>query len=150
MYNKLIQFYIHIYSFSGFPGGTSVQNPPADAGNAGDVGLISGSGRSPGGGNGNPLQYSGLENSTDRSLIGCSPWSRSRTQLSTHAHGPFKANLFLPLSECPERVSHPLLSASRLKTQSSTFSSCWLSGSLPSEVWLPQVPPLSRALCSPP
>ena len=46
MYNKLIQFCIHICSFSGFPGGTSVKNPPADAGNAGDVGLISGSGRS--------------------------------------------------------------------------------------------------------
>ena len=37
-----------------FPGGSVVKNPPADAG---DVGLISGSGRSPGEGNGNPLQY---------------------------------------------------------------------------------------------
>ena len=36
-----------------------VKNPPA---NAGDMGLIPGSGRSPGGGNGNPLQYSCLEN----------------------------------------------------------------------------------------
>ena len=40
-----------------------VKNLPA---NAGDVGLIPGSGRSPGGGNGNPLQYSCLESSTDR------------------------------------------------------------------------------------
>ena len=39
---------------------TLVKNPPA---NAGDRGLISGSGRSPGGGNGNPLHYSCLENS---------------------------------------------------------------------------------------
>ena len=37
----------------GFPGGSVVKNPPA---NAGDVGLTSGSGRSPGEGNGNPLQ----------------------------------------------------------------------------------------------
>ena len=37
-----------------FPGGSVVKNPPADAG---DVGLIAGSGRSPGEGNGNPLQY---------------------------------------------------------------------------------------------
>ena len=37
----------------------SVKNPPA---NAGDAGLIPGSGRSPGGGNGNSLQYSCLEN----------------------------------------------------------------------------------------
>ena len=40
-----------------------VKNLPV---NAGDVGLIPGSGRSPGGGNGNPLQYSCLENSMDR------------------------------------------------------------------------------------
>ena len=37
-----------------------------NAGDAGDVRLIPGSGRSPGGGHGNPLQYSCLENSTDR------------------------------------------------------------------------------------
>ena len=47
----------------GFPGGSVVKNPPA---NAGDVGLIPGLGRSPGEGNGNPLQYSCLENPMDR------------------------------------------------------------------------------------
>ena len=47
----------------GFLGGSVVKNPPA---NAGDVGSIPGSGRSPGGGNGNPLQYSCLGNPTDR------------------------------------------------------------------------------------
>ena len=43
-----------------------VKNPPASAGDVKDVGLISGLGRSPGGGNGNPLQYSCLENPMDR------------------------------------------------------------------------------------
>jgi len=43
-----------------------VKNLPANIGDVGDAGLISGSGRSPGEGNGNPLQYSGLENSMDR------------------------------------------------------------------------------------
>ena len=43
-----------------------VKNPPANAGDAGDTGLVLESGRSPGGGNGNPLQYSCLENSMDR------------------------------------------------------------------------------------
>ena len=43
-----------------------VKNPPASAGDKRDMGLISGLGRSPGEGHGNPLQYSGLENSTDR------------------------------------------------------------------------------------
>ena len=43
-----------------------VKTQPAKAGNAGDTGLIPGSGRSPGGGNGNPVQYSCLENPMDR------------------------------------------------------------------------------------
>ena len=43
-----------------------VKNPPANAGNAGGTGLIPGSGRSPGVGNGSPLQYSCLENPMDR------------------------------------------------------------------------------------
>ena len=47
----------------GFPGGVVVKSLPA---NAGDAGLISGSGRSPEGGNGNPPQYSCLEHSMDK------------------------------------------------------------------------------------
>ena len=47
----------------GFPGGSVVKNLPA---NAGDMGLIPGSGRFPGEGNDNPLQYSCLENSMYR------------------------------------------------------------------------------------
>ena len=43
-----------------------VKNPPANEGDTGDPGLILGSGRSPGGGNGNPPQYWCLENPTDR------------------------------------------------------------------------------------
>ena len=43
-----------------------VKNPPADAGDIRDMGSIPGSGRSPGGGHGNPLQYSCLENPMDR------------------------------------------------------------------------------------
>ena len=43
-----------------------VKNMPDNAGNISDVGLIAGSGRSPGGGHGNPLQYSCLENPMDR------------------------------------------------------------------------------------
>ena len=58
--------------FFGFQGGSKVKNPPANAGATGDTGLIPGSGRSPGGGNGNPLQYSCLEKSHgQRSLVVC-------------------------------------------------------------------------------
>ena len=47
----------------GFPGGTVLENPPA---NAGDSGLIPGSGRFPEKGNGNPFQYSCLGNPMDK------------------------------------------------------------------------------------
>ena len=65
----------------GFPGGSEVK---ASACNAGDLGSIPGLGRSPGEGNGNPLQYSCLENPTD----GGAWWAivhgvaKSRTRLS--------------------------------------------------------------------
>ena len=53
----------HYYDDMGFPGDTSGKESTC---NTGDTGLIPGSGRSPGGGHGNPLQYSCLENSMDR------------------------------------------------------------------------------------
>ena len=50
--------YLHyVYTLMGFLGGAVVKNSPASAGDARDLGSIPGSGRSPGGGNGNPLQY---------------------------------------------------------------------------------------------
>ena len=48
------------------PGGAVIKNPPANAGDTGDAALIPRSGRSPGGRNGKPLQYSCLENPMDR------------------------------------------------------------------------------------
>ena len=62
----------------GFPGGSVLKNPPA---NAGDVGSIPGSGRSPGGENGNPLQYSCLEKPMDRGA-----WGLQFTGLHTVGH----------------------------------------------------------------
>ena len=55
-----------LWGLRGFPGGTVVKNLPANTGDTGDMGSIPGSGRSPGARNGNPLQYSCLENSMDR------------------------------------------------------------------------------------
>ena len=43
----------------GFPGASVIKNPPANAGDTGNADAIPGSGRSPGGGHGNPLQYTG-------------------------------------------------------------------------------------------
>ena len=63
---KSAPYYIH----RGFSGGAVVKNPPANAGDARDVGLIPGSGKSSGVGNGNPLQYSCLQSSMDRGVHG--------------------------------------------------------------------------------
>ena len=60
-----------------------VKNLPANAGDIRDMGLIPGSGRSPGGGHGNPLQYSCLEDRMDRgSLEGYSPWGRKESDMT--------------------------------------------------------------------
>ena len=57
------------------------KNPPVNAGDVRDSGLIPGSGRSPGGGHGNPLQNSCLENPRgQRSLVGYSPWGRKELE----------------------------------------------------------------------
>ena len=53
----------------GFPGDSVVKNPPVNAGDIGDVGSIPGLGKSPGEGNGNPLQYSCLGNPMDRGAL---------------------------------------------------------------------------------
>ena len=58
-----ILIYTFIYQDMAFPGGSDGKE---SACNAGDLGLIPGLGRSPGGGNGHPLQYSCLEKSMDR------------------------------------------------------------------------------------
>ena len=71
----------------GFPDGSVVKNPPA---NAGDSGLIPGLGRSPREGNGIPLQYSCLENSTDRRALFATVHGVTESDttelLSTHKH----------------------------------------------------------------
>ena len=51
---------------TGFPGGSEVEDLPTNAGDTRDMGLIPGSGRSPGGGNGNAFQSSCWENPMDR------------------------------------------------------------------------------------
>ena len=86
----------------GFPGGSVVKNPPA---NAGDAGSIPGSGRSPGVGNGNPLQYSCLGNPMDRGAWWAAVYgvAQSRTRL--------------------KRLSSSSNSKNALKIKTKTFSS---------------------------
>ena len=64
----------------GFPGSSAGKESTCSAGN---LGLIPGVGRSPGGGHGNPLQYSCLENNHgQRSLAGYSPWSHKESDMT--------------------------------------------------------------------
>ena len=72
----MVIYFIYTVYVLGFPGGSVVKN----ACNAGDAGLITGWGRSPGGGNGNPLQNSYLENPMNRGV------AKSWTGLSTHTY----------------------------------------------------------------
>ena len=83
-------FIKHLCAWWGFPGGSVVKNVTASTEDTRDVGSIPGLGRSPGGRNGNPLQYSCLGNPMDRG-----PWqatvhgvTKSLTQLcaNTHTH----------------------------------------------------------------
>ena len=86
-----ISLFFKCVSISGIPSGTSGKDLPANAGDIKGKGLIPESGRSPGGGHRNPLQYSCLKHSMDRgawqSLVHRVP--KSQTQLkrfSMHAH----------------------------------------------------------------
>ena len=68
-----------------------VKNPPANARDVRDVGLIPGSERSPGGGRGNPLQYSCLENPLDKgawwaTVHGVADSRTRLKRLSTHTY----------------------------------------------------------------
>ena len=56
--------------WKGFTGATVLKNPPANAGDTGDMGSVPRSGRSPGVGNGNSPQYFSLKNSMDRGIWG--------------------------------------------------------------------------------
>ena len=62
-----------------------IKNPPANAGHVRDVGSIPGLGRSPGGGQGIPLQYSCLENPMDRGAC-FTPWGHMELDMTEVTH----------------------------------------------------------------
>ena len=92
-----------------------VKNLPANAGDRRDAGSVPGSGRSPGGGHGTPLQYSCLENPHgQRSLAARSPWghreSDTTARLSTAQQTQivqcfvFYKTVFLPSRKLPRNL----------------------------------------------
>ena len=78
--------------FCGFPGGLDGKESSCDAG---DMGSVSGLGRSPGEVNGNPLQHSYLENFMDRGAWRACHKELDTIEQLTHTH---KASLFLPVN----------------------------------------------------
>ena len=105
----------------GFLGGFPVvKNPPASAGDIRDTGLIPGSGRSPGGGRGNPLQYSCLETPLDRGA----EWTRVQTV--TESRTRLKR---LSIRASSRELSQPMCAQSGLVThchsQSPVFPACF-------------------------
>ena len=102
---KIENIFLPCYEFNllksiGFPGGSTGKESSCNAGDTGDMGVIPGSGRPLGGGNGNPFQYSCLEDSMDRGAWGTTAHrvAKSRTRpryLGTHTHRLWGLNVYL-------------------------------------------------------
>ena len=84
---------------SGFPGGSLVKNPPANVGDTGDMGLIPGSGRSPGRGQGHPPQSPCLKNPMDRGAWRATALGVLEFVTAEHPH-TCTAHHLAPLSPC--------------------------------------------------
>ena len=80
-----------------FQGGRVAKNLPANAGDARDAGLIPGTGRSPGIGNGNPLQYSCLENPMNRGAWRATVYSVTGSDTTEHT----RTNMIINSIEVP-------------------------------------------------
>ena len=143
-YMKYICMYTYMFceSLQGFPGGTMVKNLPANAGDATDEGLIPASWRFPGVGNGNPFQFSCLENSVDRgvwptkvhgivkSQTWLSDWVHTRTYMKHYNKWtPVKTPSYLTRTFCYIHLAYLSLSCPILAPKVTTevsWISCYL------------------------
>ena len=96
---KIPKSCLNLGSIFGFPGGAVIKNQPVNTGNVSDAGSIPWSGRSPGEGNGNPLQYSFLKNSMDRGACWATVHgvTKSGTRLGTHTAQHISSTLLITL-----------------------------------------------------
>ena len=97
------------FPYLGFPGGSEVKNPPANAGDAGDSSSIPGLGISLGKGNGNLLQYSCLGNPMDRGawcapVHGVAKESDSTEQLNNFLNLVFSSQTFILRPPKPKEI----------------------------------------------
>ena len=89
----------------GFPGGSVVKNPLTKTG---DLGLIPGSERFPGGGNGNPLQHSCLENPRDSGAWWAAIYGVAQSQTRLKQLSSSSSSSFLPV-----QLSHPYMTTGK-------------------------------------
>ena len=102
LYYTIGLFYLSILCITGFSDGAVVKNPPANVGDARNMVSVPGWKRSPGGGAGNPLQYSYLEDSMDRGAWRTIVYgaAKSKTWLSIHAMPIYNSlHLLIPNSQ---------------------------------------------------
>ena len=110
----------------GFPGDSVVKNPLANAGDVGDVGSIPGLGRSPGKENGNPLQYSCLENSMDRTAWWATVWGdHKESDMTENAHTRYYYSLHTH-KNCRRILLHALSAFYGTKITCSNSLATWL------------------------
>ena len=86
---------LFLYLLWVFPGGSVLKGPSAIAGDSGDTGLVPGSGRSPRGGNGNPLQYSCLKNRMNKKTWWATVHGVLKSQTRLSDLGTHTSNLLL-------------------------------------------------------
>ena len=108
-----------------------VKNPLANAGHTRYVGLVPGLGRSPGVGNGNPVQYSCLENSKHRRVWQATAHGvpKSHTQLSGHTHTHTHTEPLWPLlNSAVVALKQPLAPHGQMSTKTSFLKIKWQVG----------------------
>ena len=103
----------HYHRFQDFPGGAAVKNPPANAEGARGAGLNPESGRCPGEENGNPLQYSCLENPMDtgawratvHGVTNTQTWLSMHLRMCVHTHIPPTYSVILFATRNPDKYT---------------------------------------------
>ena len=125
----------------GFPGGSVVKNPAA---NAGDHGSIPELGRSPGGRHGNPLQYCCLENPHgQRSLAGYNPWGLKELDTTEQLNTSLLFLIRKVVSDCDPMPGFPVLHYLQEFAQTHVH---WVSDAIrSSHLRLPPSPPALKA-----
>ena len=111
-----------VHSHVGFPGGSAGKESTCSAG---DLSSIPGSGRSPGGGHGNPLHYSCLDNPHgQRSLAGFSPWGHKESDTTERLNRTWHMWVLIAL-HCVcvlMKICYNILLSGKFKCKSSTHN----------------------------